>query len=101
MDLRNLAWVFKGTLVVTLLYAIACLVIWMLLGSQKGWISLCISGATGLMFSQYMPKITEWSNAITTNIVTVFMKEKATRMGGRSYAAISCLAKAISTESPS
>ncbi|HBO2102307.1 hypothetical protein [Pseudomonas aeruginosa] len=50
MDLRYLAWVFKGTLVVTLLYVIACLVIWMLLGSQKGWIALVMSVATWLMF---------------------------------------------------
>lgn len=50
MDLHYLAWVFKRTLVVTLLYIIACLVIWMLLGARNGWAALGISVATWLMY---------------------------------------------------
>ncbi len=50
MDLHYLAWVFKGTLVVTLLYVIGCLVIWMLLGALNGWVALGISVATWLMY---------------------------------------------------
>lgn len=50
MDHHYLAWIFKRTLVVTLLYVIVCLVIWMLLGAQNGWGALGISVATWLMF---------------------------------------------------
>lgn len=39
--------------------------------------------------------------AVQAREADVRINEEATRMGGRSYAAISCLAKAISTESPS
>lgn len=50
MDLHYLAWVFKRTLVVTLLYVTACLIIWMLLGARNGWIALGISVATWLVY---------------------------------------------------
>lgn len=50
MDFHYLAWVFKRTLVVTLLYVIACLVIWMLLGARNGWIALVISVAIWLVY---------------------------------------------------
>lgn len=50
MDLRYLAWVFKQTLVVTLLYVIVSLAIWMLLGARNGWVVLGTSVATWLMY---------------------------------------------------
>lgn len=50
MDLHYLAWVFKRTLVVTLLYVVACLVIWMLLGARNGWVALGISVPTWLVY---------------------------------------------------
>lgn len=50
MDINYLAWVFKRTLVVSLLYVIACLATWMFFGARSGWVSLGISVATWLMF---------------------------------------------------
>lgn len=50
MDYHYLAWVFKRTMVVTLLYVIACLVIWMLLGARNGWVALGISVAIWLVY---------------------------------------------------
>lgn len=46
MDLHYLGWVIKRSLVVTLLYVIACLVIWLLLGARNGWVALGISVPT-------------------------------------------------------
>jgi len=55
MDLHYLLWAFKRFLVVTLLYVIACLVVWILLGKRSGWIVLTISVATWAMyFSVYV-----------------------------------------------
>lgn len=50
MDTGYLGWAFKRSLVVTLLYVIACLVIWQLLGSASGWIAFVISAVTWAMY---------------------------------------------------
>ncbi len=55
MELHYLAWAFRRSLVVTLLYVIACLALWILLGQRSGWIALAISMATWAMyFSVYV-----------------------------------------------
>lgn len=50
MDCHYLAWVFKRTVVPTLIYVIACLVIWLLLGGRDGWIALAISVSAWVIF---------------------------------------------------
>lgn len=50
MDLDYLAWVFRRSLVVTLLYIIANLVCWLLAGEDVGWGGIVISCLTWVMF---------------------------------------------------
>jgi hypothetical protein len=55
MDISYLVWAFKRSSVVTLLYSIACWVIWQLLGSASGWIAFVLSAVTWVMyFSVYV-----------------------------------------------
>lgn len=62
MDLGYLAWAFRRSLIVTLLYVIACLVGWLLVGDGSGWGALAVSSLTWIMFfSVYVndPRIEE------------------------------------------
>jgi len=55
MDLDYSSWAFKRSLTVTLLYVIACLLIYMALGYAGGWIAFVISVVTWVMyFSVYV-----------------------------------------------
>lgn len=50
MDTGYLGWAFKRSRVVTLLYVIACLLIWQLLGSANGCFAFVISAVTWAMY---------------------------------------------------
>ncbi|MCT8191241.1 hypothetical protein ALQ08_01439 [Pseudomonas syringae pv. delphinii] len=50
MNVDYFAWVFRRSLVVTLLYVIACLVGWLLFGVGNGWSAIVVSSLTWVMF---------------------------------------------------
>ncbi|WP_409286827.1 hypothetical protein [Pseudomonas guariconensis] len=55
MDFDFLSWAFKRSLVATLLYTVACLVLWIVTGAQAGWAALFGGGATwAVLFSVYV-----------------------------------------------